>query len=94
MKGRQGIMPGYNAQAMASPIAQSSGSGMLITAADVVSSAADSGQLVPMLEQAEEMIGERVQNSIQDLGRMMDSMILPICPPGTSQGRELLRSTQ
>jgi len=57
MKGRQGIMPGYNAQAMASPVAQSSGNGMLITAADVVNSAADSGQLVPMLEQAEEMIG-------------------------------------
>ncbi len=53
MKGRQGILPGYNAQAMASPVAQSSGNGMLITAADVVNSAADSGQLVPMLEQAE-----------------------------------------
>ena len=45
MKGRQGIMPGYNAQAMASPVAQSSGGGMLITAADVVDSAADSGAL-------------------------------------------------
>ena len=33
---------------------------MVITAADAVSSAADSGQLVPMLEQAEEMTGERV----------------------------------
>ncbi len=44
MKGRQGIMPGYNAQAMASPVAESSGSGMLITAADVVNTAADSGQ--------------------------------------------------
>ena len=68
MKGRQGIMPGYNAQAMASPVAQSSGNGMLITAADVVNSAADSGQLVPMLEQAEEMIGESVPVTLADGG--------------------------
>ena len=68
MKGRQGIMPGYNAQAMASPVAQSSGNGMLITAADVVDTAADSGQLVPMLEQAEEMIGEPVPVTLADGG--------------------------
>jgi len=68
MKGRQGIMPGYNAQVMASPVAQSSGNGMLITAADVVNSAADSGQLVPMLEQAEEMIGEPVPVTLADGG--------------------------
>ncbi len=41
---------------------------MLITAADVVNSAADSGQLVPMLEQAEEMIGERVPVTLADGG--------------------------
>ena len=68
MKGRQGIIPGYNAQAMASPVAQSSGNGMLITAADVVATAADSGQLVPMLEQAEEMIGEPVPVTLADGG--------------------------
>ena len=68
MKGRQGIMPGYNAQAMASPVAQSSGNGMLITAADVVNSAADAGQLIPMLEQAEEMIGESVPVTLADGG--------------------------
>ena len=68
MKGRQGIMPGYNAQAMASPVVHSSGNGMLITSADVVNSAADSGQLVPMLEQAEEMIGEPVPVTLADGG--------------------------
>lgn len=68
MKGRQGIMPGYNAQAMASPVAPSSGGGMLITAANVVDSAADSGQLVPMLEQAEEMIGGPVPVTLADGG--------------------------
>ena len=41
---------------------------MLITAADVVNTAADSGQLVPMLKQAEEMIGERVPVTLADGG--------------------------
>ncbi len=41
---------------------------MLITAADVVDTAADSGQLVPMLEQAEEMIGEPVPVTLADGG--------------------------
>ena len=50
------------------PVAQSSGKGMLITAADVVNSATDSGQLVPMLEQAEEMIGESVPVTLADGG--------------------------
>ena len=68
MKGWQGIMPGHNAQAMASPVALSSGNSMLITAADVVNSAADSGQLVPMLEQAEEMIGEPVPVTLAEGG--------------------------
>ena len=59
MKGRQGIMPGYNAQAMVSPVAGLTGNGLLITAADVVTTAADSDQLIPMLEKSEEMTGER-----------------------------------
>ena len=36
-----------------------SGSGMLITAADVANTAADSAQLLPMLEESEEMTGAR-----------------------------------
>jgi len=66
MKGRQGIMPAYNAQAVASPL--TSGDGMLITAADVVDSATDYGQLVPMLEQAEELTGQRVDLTLADGG--------------------------
>jgi hypothetical protein len=55
MKGRSGIVIGYNAQVMVSPLDQDTakGNGMLITAAEVVNSAADSGQLVPMLERAD-----------------------------------------
>ena len=53
-------MPDYNAQAMVSPVAGSTGNGMLITAIEVVNAAADSGQLILMLEKSEEMTGERV----------------------------------
>jgi transposase/IS5 family transposase len=66
MKGRQGIMPAYNAQAMVSPLV--AGRSMLITAADVVNTASDTGQLVHMLEQAEEMTGHRVELTLADGG--------------------------
>ncbi len=70
MKGRTGIVIGYNAQAMVSPLAPETakGNGMLITAAEVVNSAADSGQFVPMLEQAEKLIGQRVPVTLADGG--------------------------
>ncbi len=48
--------------------AQASGSGMLITAADVVNKAADSAQLRPMLEESEEMIGARTSVTLADGG--------------------------
>ena len=53
MKGRNGIVAGYNAQSVVSPVNPALGSGMLITAADVVNNASDSAQLVPMLEMFE-----------------------------------------
>ncbi len=70
MKGRSGIVIGYNAQAMVSPLAPETakGNGMLITAVEVVNSAADSGQLLPMLEQAEELTGQRVPITLADGG--------------------------
>src|SRR4030042_5246329 len=68
--GRSGIIIGYNAQPMVSPLNQNEAGkdGMLITAADVVDSAADSGQTVPMLEQAEEMTEQRVPITLADRG--------------------------
>ena len=62
MKGQQGILPAYNAQAVVSPLnaGKAGGCGMLITAADVGDSAADYGQLIPMLEQSDETTGARV----------------------------------
>ena len=70
MKGRQGILPAYNAQTVVSPLSRdgSCGNGMLITAADVTDSAADSAQLVPMLEQAEETTEARVPVTLADGG--------------------------
>ncbi len=70
MKGRSGIITGYNAQAMVSPLAleTAKGNGMLVTAAEVVGTASDFGQLVPMMEQAEELTGERVQITLADGG--------------------------
>ncbi|MBI2934972.1 MAG: IS1182 family transposase [Chloroflexi bacterium] len=57
MKSRQGIVPGYNAQAMVSPLnTEVTGqAGLLITAAEVVNDQHDHNQLVPMVQAAEEM---------------------------------------
>jgi transposase len=70
MKGRQGILPAYNAQTVVSPLSPDGdrGGGMLITAADVTESAADSAQLIPMLEQAEETTETRVPVTLADGG--------------------------
>ena len=70
MKGRHGIEAGYNAQAMVSPLdpAKATRSGMLITGADVVNSASDTAQLVPMLEKSEETTGVRVPITLADGG--------------------------
>ena len=55
MKTRHGIVPGYNAQSMVSPIeVDDEASGMLITAVTWVDDPTDYGQFTPMLEQAEE----------------------------------------
>lgn len=70
MKGRQGFVAGYNAQAMVSPLAvnQAKGGSFLITAADVTDAPDDYGQLVPMMEQAEELTGERAELTLADGG--------------------------
>lgn len=70
MKGRQGIMPAYNAQAVVAPveIGPAKGRGMLITAASVVTAASDTAQLIPMLEQAEELTGARAPVTLADGG--------------------------
>ena len=88
MKERDGIITGYNAQTMVSPVAveAAKGTGMLITAAKVVSTAADCGQLVPMLEQAEELTGERVPVILADGGYNITANL----EAGQSRGQTLV----
>jgi transposase len=70
MKGRQGFVAGYNAQAMVSPLDPSVAgvTGFLITAAEVVTDRDDHAQLVPMLEAAEENTGRRGELTLADGG--------------------------
>jgi len=68
MKGRQGIVAGYNAQAMVSRLKEEHGGGMLITAADVTNDPDDHGQLAPMIKQAEENTGQRAETTSADAG--------------------------
>ena len=69
MKGRQGIVAGYNALAMVSPMETDGGAtSMLVTAVDVVDAANDNALLVPMMEQAEETTGTKSQMTLADAG--------------------------
>ena len=69
MKGRQGIVAGYNAQAMVSPMETDGGTtGMLVTAVDVVDQANDNAMLVPMVEQVEGMTDTKSQMTLADAG--------------------------
>ena len=69
MKGRQGIVAGYNAQAMVSPTETvGGGTGMLVTAVDVVDAANDNAMLAPMMERAEETTGTKSQTTLADAG--------------------------
>ena len=69
MKTAQGVVPGYNAQAMVSPLStDEGGTGMLITAVDVVDEVNDLARLTPMVEQVEEVTGVRVPTTLADAG--------------------------
>lgn len=68
MKSRQGIVPGYNFQAVVAPVEATQGSGFLVIAADVVQDQGDKAQLKPMLEQAEEISGRRPEILLADAG--------------------------
>ena len=69
MRTRQGIVPGYNAQAMVSPLAADGGvTGMLVTASDVVDEPNDAARLTEMTKQAEDVSGARVPMTLADAG--------------------------
>jgi len=70
MKGPQGYLVGYIAQAMVSPLdLETAGrSGLFITAADLTNAPDDHGQLLPMVQQAEENTGGRAALTLADGG--------------------------
>jgi len=72
MKSRQGIVPAYNVEAIASPATigegEGKGKGMIITAVDAVQDPADNYQMVPMLDQAKENTGKQADYSLTDAG--------------------------
>ena len=69
MKGRQGIVAGYNAQTMVSPVEMDGGgTGMVVTAVDVVDQANDNALLAPTMEQSEETTGTKSQMTLADAG--------------------------
>ena len=69
MKTRQGFAPGYNAQAMVSPVEPGGGmTGMLVTAVDVVDEPNDYYRLAPMVIQAEETTGTKAPMTLADAG--------------------------
>ena len=69
METRGGVTQAYNAQAMVSLVTvEGKGAGMLITATDVVNDTAYQSQLGPMIEQAEETRGVRVEMTLADAG--------------------------
>ena len=76
MKGRQGIVAGYNAQAMVSPVETNEGrTGMVVTAVEVVDAANDNALLAPMVEQAEETTGTRAPMTLADAGYFATSHV-------------------
>jgi hypothetical protein len=68
MKSRQGIVPGYNLQAVVAPVKTAQGSGLLIVAADVVQDQCDMAQLEPMLKQTEDTTDSRPDILLADAG--------------------------
>ena len=70
MKTRQGIAPGYNAQAVvvAVMVAPDQPAGRLITAAEVTTQAHDHGLLAPLIVAAAELTGQQPVVTVADAG--------------------------
>lgn len=70
MKGRQGFVAGYNAQASVAALNTNVAgrTGLLIVAADVTTQADDHAQLLPMMQAAEDAMGQPVEYVLADGG--------------------------
>lgn len=86
LKAPGGFLAGFNAQAVASPLAEGAPqSGFLITAVDVVQGM-DRSELLPMLEAAEANLGQRAEISLADAGYHSAENVA-LCQ---EQGRDIL----
>lgn len=70
MKTRQGLVAGYNLEAVVSPLKEGKVEkpGNILTAVEVVRETTDTKQLIPMLEQAQETTEQKVGQSLADAG--------------------------
>ena len=70
MKTRHGLVAGYNLEAVASPLKESTVEkpGNILTVVEVVRETTDTQQLIPLLEQAEENCGKKAATSLADAG--------------------------
>lgn len=77
LKGRDGYLAGYNAQAVVSPLRPEEGEAkrFLITAAEVSQAPDDNGLLLAMLEASEENLGQRAEASLADAGYHSGAML-------------------
>lgn len=70
VKGRQGIVAGYNLEAVVSPlkVTDNKKTGLIMTGVEAVQEPEDHNQLIPMLEQSEEITGKLVDMTLADAG--------------------------
>ena len=76
LRTRRGVLPAYNGQAMVSTLACGDEiTGMLITAVNLVDETHEHGQLIPMMEQAEETTGTKAVMTLADSGYFAGSAL-------------------
>lgn len=70
VKSRQGIVAGYNLEAVVSPlkVTDNKKTGLIMTGVEAVQEPEDHNQLIPMLEQSEETTGKLVDMTLADAG--------------------------
>lgn len=70
VKSRQGIVAGYNLEAVVSPlkVTDNKKAGLIMIGVEAVQEPEDHNQLIPMLEQSEEMTGKLVDMTLADAG--------------------------
>jgi transposase len=84
MKGRQGFVAGYNAQAAAMPVAKEAGGGLFITAALVTQQTNDHGQLLPVMHEAKDLSGSAPERTAADAGYLSGATLAACAAEGAT----------